>query len=442
MNATGSNTTPLGLLAMLGQNPDSGLSALMMPGESDAEFSAVMAELMSPVSTTPESAGGLSLLQTLPPGDEGLPQGPLLPQLMVADGEVQLPAQSPAVDDLLGRIEQAQSPLAIRTIQTTDETAAADAASDEESVAGLADGESDDDAQAVMYSPLAVAATPASANSASTPADKPLSSQTGLRQKTLGDPRVAPDSRVHTEPAEGADSELVDGLAADEPGSDFYLPEEQRRMTPAVAAQTTANVAQQAAPTATLQTPLAAAIAAHSEQPDASSASAEELSAEAVAEAEMTQAEQIHLRRERLEFGQDRREWGGALGARILTMVAEDVQEARIQLDPPELGSLEVKVRVSQEQATIQVHAQNPQVREVLEASAHRLRDALSGQGLTLHGFDVSDQSSSSGSGFAGQGQGDGQGQADGWSSAETDDEMMAERPAAISSHSLLDTFA
>ncbi|MEK9767164.1 MAG: hypothetical protein VW274_11870, partial [Thalassolituus sp.] len=36
--------------------------------------------------------------------------------------------------------------------------------------------------------------------------------------------------------------------------------------------------------------------------------------------------------KDRLEFGQDRREWSPALGARLMTMVADDVQQARIQL--------------------------------------------------------------------------------------------------------------
>ena len=98
------------------------------------------------------------------------------------------------------------------------------------------------------------------------------------------------------------------------------------------------------------------------------------------------------LRSESLEFGADRREWGNALGSRIVLMVANDIQQARIQLDPPELGSLEIRLQVQQDQATVQVQTQNPQVRDVLEASAQRLRDALAGQGIQLSGFDVSDR--------------------------------------------------
>src|SRR5690606_2496348 len=82
------------------------------------------------------------------------------------------------------------------------------------------------------------------------------------------------------------------------------------------------------------------------------------------------------LREERLNVGNDRSAWGGALGARVVAMVMDDVQQARIHLDPPELGSLEIRLQVQQDQATVQVQVQNGQVRDALESGAQRLRDA------------------------------------------------------------------
>lgn len=101
---------------------------------------------------------------------------------------------------------------------------------------------------------------------------------------------------------------------------------------------------------------------------------------------------QTQLLREKLEFGQDRQQWGAALGSRIMTMIADDIQQARIHLDPPELGSLEIKLQIQQDQATVHVQAQNAQVRDVLEAHAQRLRDALASQGIALSEFDVSER--------------------------------------------------
>ncbi|MCH2041591.1 MAG: flagellar hook-length control protein FliK [Saccharospirillaceae bacterium] len=96
--------------------------------------------------------------------------------------------------------------------------------------------------------------------------------------------------------------------------------------------------------------------------------------------------------KERLEFGRDKQQWTPAMGSRIVTMVAENIQQAEIHLDPPELGSLEIKLQVNQEQASVQVQVQTPQVKEVLEANAQRLKDELAEQGLELAGFDVSQQ--------------------------------------------------
>jgi flagellar hook-length control protein FliK len=97
---------------------------------------------------------------------------------------------------------------------------------------------------------------------------------------------------------------------------------------------------------------------------------------------------------ELLEFGSDKSLWGQQLGSRIITMVAEDVQQAKIHLDPPELGSLEIQLSLDKsDELRLQIQTQSPQVREVLEAQAHRLRESLSGQGMALAEFDVSDLS-------------------------------------------------
>ncbi len=144
---------------------------------------------------------------------------------------------------------------------------------------------------------------------------------------------------------------------------------------------------------------------------------------------------------DKMRLGEDRREWGPALGARVLTMVADDIQQARIHLDPPELGSLEIKLQVHQDQTSVQIHASNHQVRDVLEASAQRLRDALSERGLELAGFDVQtgggrEQQSGSGSQSGGQGGSDG---------LLAVDSAVDEAPAQsqkTSEMSLLDTFA
>ncbi|TXR53409.1 flagellar hook-length control protein FliK [Reinekea thalattae] len=83
---------------------------------------------------------------------------------------------------------------------------------------------------------------------------------------------------------------------------------------------------------------------------------------------------------------------------RIKTMLNSDVQTATIRLDPPELGSMEVKVHVRNEQTQVQIVSSNPQTREALEQQAVRLREALADQGINLSNLDVSDQQPQGGS--------------------------------------------
>ncbi len=84
-------------------------------------------------------------------------------------------------------------------------------------------------------------------------------------------------------------------------------------------------------------------------------------------------------------------EWGDKLVGKLSWLTARNMSVAEIHLTPPDMGPMEVKVRVQNEQASITVHSANPVVRDQLELNSHRLRDMLSEQGLSLAGFDVSD---------------------------------------------------
>lgn len=102
-------------------------------------------------------------------------------------------------------------------------------------------------------------------------------------------------------------------------------------------------------------------------------------------------------------------EWGDKLVGKLSWLTARNLSVAEIHLTPPDLGPMEVKVRVQNEQANITVHSANPMVRDQLELHSHRLRDMLGEQGLSLTGFDVSDSSRQQ-TGEQGGGNGDGSG--------------------------------
>lgn len=84
-------------------------------------------------------------------------------------------------------------------------------------------------------------------------------------------------------------------------------------------------------------------------------------------------------------------EWGDKLMGKLSWLTAKNLSTAEIHLTPPDMGPMEVRVRVQNDQANITVHAANPVVRDQLELNSHRLRDMLSEQGLSLDQFDVSD---------------------------------------------------
>ena len=74
-------------------------------------------------------------------------------------------------------------------------------------------------------------------------------------------------------------------------------------------------------------------------------------------------------------------QWGqqlvDTLKERVEMQVNQQVKQAHIRLDPPELGKLDLTVRVEGERVTVQLNAAHPAVREALIQSTERLRMAL-----------------------------------------------------------------
>jgi len=80
------------------------------------------------------------------------------------------------------------------------------------------------------------------------------------------------------------------------------------------------------------------------------------------------------------------------LRERLMFMVNNGVQRAEIRLDPPDLGSMSIRVTVQNDQAQVNFQAQNPQAREMLEQAMPRLRELMEQQGLQLADSGVSEQ--------------------------------------------------
>ncbi|WP_315289010.1 flagellar hook-length control protein FliK, partial [Ectopseudomonas oleovorans] len=96
--------------------------------------------------------------------------------------------------------------------------------------------------------------------------------------------------------------------------------------------------------------------------------------------------------------------WSEAVVDRVMWLSSHNLKSAEIQLDPADLGRLEVRVNLSQDQAQVTFASPNAGVREALEGQMHRLRELFAQQGMNLADANVSDQSLNRG--WQGQGEG------------------------------------
>ncbi len=428
---------------------------------------------LNSLNTTTDGAPALSefssLLQDLTQGQLQMltPEGEGMPGLMTAEGEA-LPSQLPLVLPLSVSVStavtadadaevQVESDFLMKQIETppdlslrhmpADEdgtgirpvTPRTEENDDSQAFADLPDEEEQEEPQLMAVAPLTQAIQQASQQG--TDIKAPVSSQ-------RGNGAAKPNAESATSVSAALQAEDIDTDLADSElgGGDIFRPVTasdemslKRPLSDASGQSTlmTQTPSAQVASAGTTQIPTAGITTVNAETAQALSTTDASDAVDLEAAESFEQKLQTQLK-ERIEFGQDRREWGSALGARVLTMVADNIQQARIQIDPPELGSLEIKLHITQDQASVQVQAQNHQVKDVLEANVQRLRDALNEQGLELAGFDVgtsgqgaSDQSS------GGQGQNDSGGE---WL-ADSESEAAEQRPVTRS-NALLDTFA
>lgn len=74
------------------------------------------------------------------------------------------------------------------------------------------------------------------------------------------------------------------------------------------------------------------------------------------------------------------RELMAALAERVEMQISQQIRQARIRLDPPELGRLQLTVRMDGERLSVQFHASHAQVRDALLHQQDRLRADLAGE--------------------------------------------------------------
>lgn len=85
--------------------------------------------------------------------------------------------------------------------------------------------------------------------------------------------------------------------------------------------------------------------------------------------------------------------WDQELGGRVQWMMAQGVQAAALQINPPHLGPIEVRIVMDHDQASISFSAPHMLTRDALEASIPKLRDMFNDNGLSLANVNVASQS-------------------------------------------------
>ena len=89
--------------------------------------------------------------------------------------------------------------------------------------------------------------------------------------------------------------------------------------------------------------------------------------------------------------------WGDEFGQKIIWMANQRNQSAELHLNPPQLGPLEVVLKMNGDQATAMFTSPHAAVREAIEQAIPKLREMLADNGITLGQAMVSDHTAKNG---------------------------------------------
>jgi flagellar hook-length control protein FliK len=87
--------------------------------------------------------------------------------------------------------------------------------------------------------------------------------------------------------------------------------------------------------------------------------------------------------------------WSDAVVDKVMWFSANQLSNAEIKLNPPDLGPLQVRISTQQDQASVVFSSPHAAVREALDQALPRLRDMLGGQGIQLSDASVGGQNAS-----------------------------------------------
>jgi len=83
------------------------------------------------------------------------------------------------------------------------------------------------------------------------------------------------------------------------------------------------------------------------------------------------------------------REFGTEVGNRLAWMATHNHQVAELRIDPPQLGPVEMRLSIANDQASLSIVSPHAAVRDAIQASLPRLQDMLQGLGISLGNVSV-----------------------------------------------------
>jgi flagellar hook-length control protein FliK len=91
--------------------------------------------------------------------------------------------------------------------------------------------------------------------------------------------------------------------------------------------------------------------------------------------------------------GVDTPEFGHGLADRVSWMVDNNLNGAKLQVNPPQLGPIEVRIAVQGSHAQVWLASHSAVTRDALESSSSKLREMLGAQGFGQVSVDISQRS-------------------------------------------------
>ena len=135
--------------------------------------------------------------------------------------------------------------------------------------------------------------------------------------------------------------------------------------------------------------------------------------------------------------------WDNQVGQKVIWMVGGEDQSATLELNPPDLGPVQVVLNVSNDLASVTFSSQQLEVRQALENALPRLREMMSESGIALGDAQVNagaeGRQGQDGQGSGGSGRGRGGNGGGGGSQAEV---VPRQRARVIGVAGAVDTFA